>query len=131
VTDTAEDAIAYIVDDDAAVRDSLKILLESHGLRVEDFATAHDFAEGYRPGHCAVLVLDQDLPMTTGLDFLERAGSLDRDLPVILVTGRGDSAVEARALGAGVAAYFEKPLAAAQLVTTILRVLDRQRAAAG
>lgn len=136
MTASASKGLVYIVDDDAAVRDSLKILLEAHGLEVEDFATTSSFAERFRrgagrpPGR-ACLVLDHDLPTTTGLDFLNSPDAVTRLLPVIFVTGRGDSAIAARALAAGADAFFEKPVADVQLVSAILKLLDFQDSPSG
>ncbi|HEV2551074.1 MAG TPA: response regulator [Stellaceae bacterium] len=114
----------FIVDDDDAVRDALKILLESYGIAVEDFASATEFVRHYRPGARQCLILDQDLPQTTGLDFLESRQAAALHLPVILLTGRGNRAIRDRALGLGVDAYLEKPVHDHVLLATISRVVD-------
>lgn len=134
MTASVSKGLVIIVDDDAAVRDSLKILLEAHGLEVEDFATTSCFAERFRngagrPAGPTCLVLDHDLPATTGLAFLT-SGHVARLPPVLFVTGRGNNEIAARALAAGAAAFFEKPVADAQLVRAIFELLDLQHARA-
>ncbi len=118
-----DDVTVYVVDDDDAVRDSLKLLLESYGITVEAFLSPDDFVRGYRPNAQSCLVLDQHLPGTTGLDFLASPEGTQLDLPVILVTGRGDAALRARALGAGVFAYLEKPVDDGALIAAIEQAL--------
>jgi FixJ family two-component response regulator len=61
--------IIYVVDDDEGVRDSLKLLLETHGMVVEDYPRQR-IARDRVPSHKACLILDQHLPGTSGLDFL-------------------------------------------------------------
>lgn len=100
----------FIVEDDAAVRDSLKMLLESYDVAVEDYDSVHAFVRYYRPGPRQCLVLDQNLPDTTGLDFLASPQGAALQLPVILVTGRGDGSIRDRAYAMGVHAYLEKPV---------------------
>src|SRR5690348_1095902 len=79
-----------IIDDDAAVRDALRVLLESHGWTVEDFASTDEFlARRRRIAGGALLILDQHLPGASGLEFLSTHGA-QLGLPVILITGAGD-----------------------------------------
>ena len=116
----------FIVDDDEAVRDSLKLLLESHGCRVRDYGSTRDFFREYRKEERQCLVLDHHLPGETGIAFLESGdgANLRLRLPVILVTGGGDPTLRARATAAGAVAYFDKPIDDSELVRTILRLLD-------
>jgi two-component system, LuxR family, response regulator FixJ len=114
----------FIVDDDEAVRDSLKLLLESYGLTVEDFGSTADFLRHYRPGKRQCLILDQHLPGATGLDFLASREGAQLTLPVLLVTGRGDNALRARAVELGVSAYLEKPVVDDKLMSAIRRAVD-------
>lgn len=111
------DAVVYLVEDDAAVRDSLKMLLELHGLVVEDFASAEEFSRRHVPGRKACMVLDLHLPGQSGLDFL--ASRQSPGVPVIMVSARGDAAARARAAKAGVVAFLDKPIDGARLVDHI------------
>jgi FixJ family two-component response regulator len=113
-------ATIFVVDDDEAVRASLRLLLESYGLHVEAHASTEAFVDAYRPHGQGCLILDQHLQAgKTGLDFLDSGAPTRLHLPVILVTGRGDDVLRARAFQAGAAAYLEKPLDEAQLIAAI------------
>jgi len=110
----------FIVDDDEAVRDSLGLLVETHEMQVETFASTEEFVRAYRPHARQCLVLDQHLQgMKTGLDFLGSADWAAMRMPVILMTGRGDDEIRARAHAAGVAAYLDKPIDADRLIAAI------------
>ena len=122
-SETLTSPTIFVVDDDDAVRDSLKLLLESYGMTVEDYGSTADFARHFRRQARQCLVLDQHLPGSTGLDFLSSVEGGRMDVPVILVTGRGDSALRARAEQLGVTAYLEKPVADGVLIAAIERAL--------
>jgi len=112
-----------IIDDDAAVRDSLRVLLESHGWTVEDFASTAEFLARRDDGESAVLlILDQHLPGASGLEFLGTHGA-GLGLPVILITGAGDNNLREQAYRRGIAAYLEKPLTETRLLGAIARAL--------
>jgi two-component system, LuxR family, response regulator FixJ len=112
----------FIVDDDDAVRDSMKVLLEVHGFEVEDYESTAEFANRYHRPPQGCLILDQHLPLTTGLDFLRSAVGKALDIPVILITGQGDPRLERRAHEAGAAGYLQKPVAQRVLIDTVERV---------
>jgi two-component system response regulator FixJ len=114
----------FIVDDDAAVRDSLKVLLTVHGLAVEDYESVAAFEKGYHAQPRACLLLDQHMAVTTGLEFLTSPQGRRLSMPVILITGRGDEGLRAQALEAGVAAFLEKPVASELLIRTIRNALE-------
>ena len=105
-----EDAVpmVYVVDDDEAVRDSLKLLLETHGMAVEAYSSSEEFAQSYVPGRGSCLILDLHLPGASGLDYLAKQDDALAELPVIIITGRGDPASRARAERLGVIAFLDK-----------------------
>jgi two-component system, LuxR family, response regulator FixJ len=114
----------YIVDDDAPVRDSLRVLLESYGWAVEDFESIAGFLARRRRGDgSALLILDQHLPGASGLEFLGSPQGASLGLPVILITGAGDSSVREQAYRRGVANYIEKPVNEMRLLDAIARAL--------
>ena len=122
----------FIVDDDDAVRDSMRILLESHGMAVEDFGSTEEFSARYRPHQPnACLILDLHLPVVGGLDFLASRTPADLDIPVILMTGRGDDATRARAHELGAVAFLEKPIDDSHLVDAINIAVGRQSCGCG
>ena len=124
--DRVEPAVARticIIDDDTAVRDSLRVLLESHGWTVADFASTAEFlTRRHDGGSAALLILDQHLPGASGLEFLGAHGA-GLGLPVILITGAGNNNLREQAYRRGVAAYLEKPLTETKLLDAIARAL--------
>lgn len=109
----------FIVDDDEAVRESLKVVLGVHGFGVEGFASIPEFVRRYRELPCCCLILDHGMHPMTGLDFLESGEGRRLSIPVILITGQADSIIERRANNAGVAAFLEKPLDALALINHV------------
>jgi FixJ family two-component response regulator len=122
-------ATIFIVDDDEAVRDSLKLLLESHGCQVRDYGSTRAFLGDFRRQKRQCLIIDQHLLGETGIDFLESDDGARLQVPVILVTGGGDAALQQRARKAGTHAYFDKPIDDSRLVATIFRLLDESDSA--
>lgn len=121
------DGTVFIVDDDEAVRDSLKLLLEAHGLGVREYASCEAFMHDYRPQNRQCLVLDQHLPGMTGLELVEALDQSGAPLPTILVTGKGDNTIKARAQAAGVLAYLNKPVTENRLLPLIYAALGKPR----
>ena len=80
----------YIVDDDDAVRDSLKWLLEASNYHVELYDSGESFIAKYDPNTIAVLVLDIRMPGMSGLEVQEHLLQRKADIPIIFVTGHGD-----------------------------------------
>ncbi len=112
----------FVIDDDEAVRDSLKVLLEVHGLEVEDYESTGEFASHYRKPRRGCLILDHHLPMLSGVDFLNSPAGQRLDIPVIVITGRGDHGLEQRARRAGAAEFLHKPLSERVLLATVARL---------
>jgi two-component system, LuxR family, response regulator FixJ len=124
--------IVYVVDDDDAVRDSLKVLLESYDLTVRDFGSVPDFLDAVDSNGAACLVLDLHLPVMGGFDVMNTLGQRGSRLPVIVITGRGDAQTKTRALQAGATAFLEKPVDHRSLmaaIQTALQAHTRARAA--
>jgi len=115
----------FVVDDDEAVRDAIKGLLEMHGLEVAAFESTADLVHGYAKPSQGCVILDQHLPPTSGLEFLASPEGHQLGIPVILITGRGDPGIKRRAEQAG-AQYLEKPLRRKSLIDTLERVIGRR-----
>lgn len=113
-----EDTI-YIVDDDEAVRDSARAVLESHLFEVEDFESGAAFLDRCRNGASGCVVLDINMPGLDGFAVLRELRAPRPGLPVIVITARADSTTEARVREAGAAALVEKPFAGEQLVDAV------------
>jgi two-component system, LuxR family, response regulator FixJ len=112
----------YVVDDDPAVRDSLRTMLEAFGMDVRDYASAKAFlADPYRNKR-GCLVLDLHMPEMGGLELLEGLRQQGSSLPVIVFTGRGDVKLREHAERGGAVAVLAKPVDADLLLETITRV---------
>ena len=118
-----QQGVVFIVDDDEALRDSLRWLLESAGLKVETHDSANSFLQSYYPGQSGCLLLDVRMPGMTGLELQEQLESRDVRLPVVIMTGHGDVAMAVRALKAGAMDFIEKPFDDELLLTSIQRAL--------
>jgi FixJ family two-component response regulator len=119
------DTMIFIVDDDEAVRDSLKVLLVTHGLPVEDYESIETFKREYQARPRSCLLLDQHLAASTGLEFLASVEGRGLAMPVIMITGQGDKNLRAQARDMDVAAFLEKPIASDLLLSTIHDALQQ------
>jgi RNA polymerase sigma factor (sigma-70 family) len=115
----------FIVDDDAAVRDSLAMLLELKGFRTRTFAAAEAFLGEYRPELPGCVVLDLRMPGMTGLELQAELAQRGAKLPVIVITAHGDVATTRVALKGGAIDFIEKPIDDEVLVAAIGVALDR------
>jgi len=119
------DPAVFIVDDDAAVRDSLRWLMDSVGLRVEEFASGETFLEHITPLHPGCVVLDLRMPGLGGFEVYQRLREREIDLPVIIISGHGDVPIAVRALKSGVADFIEKPFSDQELLDCVQQALRR------
>lgn len=99
----------FIVDDDPAVRDSLRWLLESMRLRVATFGSAEDFLKFYTMHMVGCLILDVRMPGMSGLQLQQFLTKQKYSLPIIFITGHGDIPMAVRAMQAGAMYFLEKP----------------------
>jgi two-component system, LuxR family, response regulator FixJ len=113
----------YIVDDDEAVRDSLRLLLESSGFIAREFASA-DLLLKMNIDEMGCLLLDLHMPGISGLELLRllRARGLKR--PVIVISGRRDPVQDAEVLAAGASALLSKPFDDRQLLDLVTEALS-------
>jgi RNA polymerase sigma factor (sigma-70 family) len=124
-------AIVFVVDDDAAMRQSLSNLIRSVGLRVEAFTSAQEFLRSKRPDVPGCLVLDVRLPGLSGLDLQKRMAEADIEIPIIFVTGHGDIPMTVRAMKAGAVEFLTKPFRDQDLLDAVQQALERDRTARG
>lgn len=117
--------VVQLVDEDDVVRDSLKILLESHGFTVRDFRTTEAFLGADPPIEPACVVLGAHRVIRAGLDLLSRLARRGRVLPVIFVVGGGDEPQRQLALASGAFAYLERPAAEAALIPLVRAAMQQ------
>jgi len=123
------DSIVYVVDDDSSVREAIKSLIRSVGLRVETFGTAQEFLKSARPDAPGCVVLDVRLPGLSGLDLQRELAANGSNLPVIFITGHGDIPMSVRAMKAGALEFLTKPFRDQDLLDAIQQALERDRGA--
>ena len=117
------DQPVYIVDDDSAVRDSLRMLLESAGHAVRDFDAARAFlSDADMDGGC--LIVDIRMPGMSGLELQEELVRRNVSLPVIVITGHGDVPLAVRAMTAGAVDFIEKPFNDQRMLDSVARALQ-------
>ena len=119
----SNDPTVFVVDDDPAIRNSLKRLVSSVNLPVETFADAREFLAARSRDRGGCLVLDVRMPGMSGLDLQELLASEGASLPVIVVTGHGDIPMAVRAMRAGAVDFIEKPYRAQLLLDRIQEAL--------
>lgn len=115
---------AYLVDDDAAIRDALAWLLRSRGIQSRAWATAEDFLADYRADMRGCLVLDVRMTGMTGTELYERLLAQGCKLPVIFLTGHGDVPLAVKALKHGAFDFIEKPFNDNELANRVIEALQ-------
>lgn len=121
-----EDATVYVVDDDDSVREAIRNLLRSVGLKVETFRTAQDFLANDRRG-LGCLILDVRLPGASGLELQRQLIERDREIPIIFITGHGDIPMSVKAIKAGAVEFLTKPFRDQDLLDAVQQAIDRDR----
>ena len=115
----------FVVDDDAAVRDSLRMLLRAAGYSVATFPNANEFLSVCNPETEGCIILDVTMPGMDGpalQEELKRRGSL---LPIIFLTGHGSIPLSVRTLKAGAVDFMTKPVKGAELMACIEQALKK------
>jgi FixJ family two-component response regulator len=117
--------VVYVIDDDAAMRDSIRSLLASVGLRVETFGSAPEFLGKKLPDAAICLVVDVRLPGLSGLDFQAELSKANIDVPIIFITGHADIAMTVKAMKAGAVEFLAKPFREQDLLDAVKLALEK------
>src|SRR6185312_13769512 len=117
----------FVIDDEGAVREAMRELLQEEGWSVEVYSSGEAFLEAYRPGREGCLVVDARMPGMSGLELLERIKRTSGAPPAIMITGHADVRLAVRAMKAGAMAFLEKPVQYDELLVNIERALDLTR----
>ena len=115
----------YIVDDDEAVRDSLRWLLEANGYRVRAYISAESFLEDYDPNQVGVLIADVRMPGMSGLELQEQLIARKAPLPIVFITGHGDVPMAVTTMKKGAIDFLEKPFNESDLREIVARMLEQ------
>jgi FixJ family two-component response regulator len=119
--------IVFVVDDDAAVRETLASLFRSVGLRVVVLGSAHEFLLSNIPDAASCLVLDIRLPGVSGLDFQEELAKAGIRIPIIFMTGHGDIPMSVKAMKAGALDFLTKPFRDQDMLDAVTRAIERDQ----
>jgi FixJ family two-component response regulator len=117
-----------VIDDDPDVRASVGRLLRSLGLDAQLFASISDFLKSDPPDGPTCLVLDVRLPGQSGLDLQRELATVNRELPIIFITGHGDIPMSVQAMKGGAIEFLTKPFRDQELLDAIQLGLSRDRA---
>ena len=128
VPDDKTEPVVVVIDDDPDIRDALRGLLRTVGLRVESFASVREFLDSAPPDLPACLVLDVSLPGLSGLDFQEALAKSNLHLPIIFISGHADVPMSVRAMKAGAIEFLTKPFCGQDLLDAVQLAIAQDRA---
>ena len=115
----------FVVDDDAAIRDSLQILLTNTGLSVATYESGLKFLEVFDPGMQGCLLLDVRMPLMDGLELLSELQKRNCRMPVIIMTAHGEIKIAVQAMKLGASDFIEKPFQDNILIDTIRSAIEQ------
>ena len=124
----AREQTVFIVEDDAALRDSLGLLLGLNGYRTQAFERAEDFLRVYQASSAGCLLLDIRMPGMSGLQLQEILRQKHLALPIIVMTAHGDVPTVRKVLKSGAVDFLEKPVDPDALLKAIRAALDTDAA---
>ncbi len=119
-----ENPVVFIVDDDEAICESLRLLIADIGLEVRTFHGAQQFLSQYEPSQAGCLVLDVRMSGMSGLELQSRLHELGYEIPTILITGHGDVPMAVEAMKAGAVDFIEKPFRDQVLLDSIQKAIE-------
>jgi FixJ family two-component response regulator len=126
---TFPDPMVFVIDDDPAIREAVKRLIGSVGLRVETFGSTREFLAARRPDAPGCLVLDVRLPDVSGLEFQRELADAHVQIPIIFITGHADIPMTVRAMKAGAVEFLTKPFRGQELLDAIQEAIAKDRQA--
>jgi len=122
-------AVIYLIDDEAKVREALGDLLASVGLSVQSFASVQDFlSQAVKEERPACLLLDVRMPGQSGLDFAQHLQEYGWNLPVVFITGHGDIRMAVQAIKQGAIEFLSKPFRDQDLLDALHQAIEQDKA---
>ena len=120
---STEQGKAFIVDDDDAVRNSLRLLFKTVGIEAEGFASGDEFLADYDRDWQGCIVLDIRMPGTSGLEVQKILSERGNTLPIIFITGHGDVPMAVEAMQLGAFDFVQKPFRDQELMDRVRQAL--------
>ena len=117
--------IVHVVDDDEAVRKTVRLLLQSVNIPVETYGNAREFMEAFDPARSGCIVLDVRMPGMSGMELHEKLVMDGVKTPVIVVTGHGDVPMAVKAVQRGALDFIEKPFREQILLDRIKQAIQK------
>ena len=115
----------FIVDDDEAVRDSLRWLLEANGYHVSAFSSAESFLSAFDEKTAGVLIVDVRMPGMSGLELQEQLIARKSSMPIVFITGHGDVPMAVSTIKKGAIDFLEKPFDETDLREIVARMFEQ------
>lgn len=120
-----ERSVAYVIDDDAGLRNGISTLLRSVDIGVETFGSTKEFLHSKRADIPGCLILDVRLPGMSGLEFHTELGKLGIDLPVVFITAHADVPMGVQAMKAGAVEFLCKPFREQDLLDAVRTAINK------
>ncbi len=124
---TAKTPCVFVVDDDDAVRSSLRLLLKSVGQQAEAFSSAQAFLDAFDPDRPGCLVLDIRMPGMSGLELQQKLNAMHAITPIVFITGHGDVPMAVEAMQNGAVDFIQKPFRDQDLLDRINQALEKDK----
>jgi len=121
-------ALVFIVDDDDAVRNSIRLLMKSLSLATRPLSTAQEFLSTYDPQQPGCLILDVRMPGMSGLELQQQLNLRGAIIPVIFITGHGDVPMAVEAMQQGAFDFLQKPFRDQELLDRVQRAIAKDHA---
>ncbi len=119
------EATVFVMDDDAAVRESMHVLMDSVNLTVATYPNAEEFLADYDPTRPGCAVLDVRLPGMSGLELQGRLAACEPSLPIIMISGYSEVSSAVRAIKQGAMDFIEKPVDGQYLLDRVYEAIER------
>jgi FixJ family two-component response regulator len=129
VVNSTNEALVFVVDDNASMREALSSLIRSAGLQASTFSSAKEFLLQKPPNVPACLVLDVRLPGMSGLELQRELTAANKAIPIIFITGHGDIPMSVRAMKAGAVEFLAKPFRDKDLLQAIRQAIKHDEKA--
>src|SRR5262245_45870066 len=122
------EAVVVVIDDDESVRETVKELIESVGLKVRLYASAGAFLEAHNPDTASCLVLDVRLPEVSGIKVQEKLSRAGVNVPIVFISAYADLSMAVSAMKAGAVDFLAKPFRSQDLLDAVFTALERDSA---